>query len=295
MSIAKTPSGRAYLHIWREGTAYEISNKLSLYKEWNNVRFTLLPHPPEAGIHQRDIRQPLPFPDQVFDAVYANHVLEHLTPAEGSRFVGELLRMLKPGGICRIVVPDLESTCREYLDCLATGLSDPSEQNLKRYRFAVLALIDQMVRDDSGGLLLELLKRGDFDVEQVRRRSGDVFEKYFPPRQPEPTLLQKIRTHSPRLLAYEILRRAKLALIRNDPRKTREANKWMYDRLSLRHLLEQAGFNQFSVRSHGDSEIPDWDRYNFDKSNRGDYPIEPSQYVEARKPLQQGNSTHNSP
>ncbi len=43
-----------------------------------------------------------------FDAVYTTHTLEHLYPDEVAQALGEILRVLKPGGFAMIVVPDLE-------------------------------------------------------------------------------------------------------------------------------------------------------------------------------------------
>src|SRR5687767_15071929 len=105
MKIQQTPGGRTYLHVWREGTAYETQKGLVFHKEWTNIKFALLPIAPRKNVYVLDIRRPLSFPAASFDAVYANHVLEHLTPDEGRKFVGELYRMLKPAGICRVVVP----------------------------------------------------------------------------------------------------------------------------------------------------------------------------------------------
>jgi predicted SAM-dependent methyltransferase len=284
VKIRRTPRGKANLHIWREGTAYEIQKGLLFYKEWNNVKFALLPIPPMADVHVQDIRRPLGFPAASFDAVYANHVLEHLTPEEGRKFVGEIHRVLKPGGICRVVVPDLETTCIEYLKALNEAAGDRSAERVQRYRWSVLDLIDQMVRDRSGGLHLELLKSGQFDIEYARYRNGDVFAEFFPPAR-RVGLKEKIFARTPIQLLYELLRRIKLLLIRGDPRRTREANKWMYDRLSLQLLVEAQGFERFVVKNFAESDIPDWDRYDFDRSNLGDYPLEPSCYVECRKPV----------
>lgn len=43
-----------------------------------------------------------------FDAVYCCHALEHLYPHEVNRALMEFRRVLKPGGLVVIVVPDLE-------------------------------------------------------------------------------------------------------------------------------------------------------------------------------------------
>lgn len=43
-----------------------------------------------------------------FDAVYCSHALEHLVPHEADQALREFRRVLKPGGVAIILVPDLE-------------------------------------------------------------------------------------------------------------------------------------------------------------------------------------------
>jgi predicted SAM-dependent methyltransferase len=282
--VKRAPDGRALLHIWREGTVYEAQKGLAFHEEWTTVQFSRLPVTHRRGMIVHDLRRPLPFTNDTFDAVYTNHVLEHLTLSEGGGFVRDVRRVLKPGALWRISIPDLERLARAYIHGLETWLASPSRGNLARYEFSALELFDQMVRDSSGGLLLEYLKAGRFDAAYVRERTGDVFDDFLAPQWREPTLIEKIRSRTARELATEARRRAKLVVWRGDPRKTREAAKWMYDRVSLPLLLEREGFLDVALKTFRDSDIEGWERYDFDRSSRGDYPLEPSLYVEGRKP-----------
>ena len=97
MKITQTPHG-TYLHIWREGTSFETQKSLMFHKEWTNIKFALIATPPSEDVYVRDIRRPLGLPTASFDAVYANHVLEHLTLDETRKFSAELYRVLKAGG-----------------------------------------------------------------------------------------------------------------------------------------------------------------------------------------------------
>ena len=54
-----------------------------------------------------DVRRGLPFPDSSVDCLYASHLLEHLERHEAVALVGEGRRVLRSGGVFRIVVPDL--------------------------------------------------------------------------------------------------------------------------------------------------------------------------------------------
>lgn len=55
---------------------------------------------------QIDITQPLPFKDGEIDVVFAEMVLEHITPQQAWSFIEEAYRVLKPGGKIRLVIPD---------------------------------------------------------------------------------------------------------------------------------------------------------------------------------------------
>ena len=55
-----------------------------------------------------DIRNALPWPDGSVEMAMASHVVEHITPHEAFRFFKEVHRVLKPGGVFRVIVPTLE-------------------------------------------------------------------------------------------------------------------------------------------------------------------------------------------
>lgn len=57
------------------------------------------------------------FADASVQEIYASHVLEHLSYQDRlPRALGELYRVLRPGGKAMISVPDLEVLCRLFLD-----------------------------------------------------------------------------------------------------------------------------------------------------------------------------------
>ena len=61
-----------------------------------------------------DVRKPFPLPDASFDLVYSEHMLEHLTYAEGQHCLRECFRVLRPGGTIRTATPSLERLARLY-------------------------------------------------------------------------------------------------------------------------------------------------------------------------------------
>jgi predicted SAM-dependent methyltransferase len=61
-----------------------------------------------------DARERFPLPDASFELVYSEHMIEHLTYAEGQGCLRESLRVLKPGGRIRVATPSLERLARLY-------------------------------------------------------------------------------------------------------------------------------------------------------------------------------------
>lgn len=61
-----------------------------------------------------DIRWPLPFPTNYIDRIYSEHVLEHVTYKTAVHFLREAHRILAPGGVMRIAMPDLDDLIEGY-------------------------------------------------------------------------------------------------------------------------------------------------------------------------------------
>lgn len=75
------------------------------------ARFRSLPD----NLMVHDLAKGIPFADNSVDVVYHSHLLEHLDRDVATVFMREIARVMKPGGILRIVVPDFERCCRAYL------------------------------------------------------------------------------------------------------------------------------------------------------------------------------------
>jgi len=58
----------------------------------------------------------LPFPDSIFDLVYASHILEHIPWYQVQDVLNEWVRLLKPGGRIEIWVPDAYKICKLLVD-----------------------------------------------------------------------------------------------------------------------------------------------------------------------------------
>ena len=62
-----------------------------------------------------DLRKRLPFPDGLIDAVFHEHLIEHLTYHDAIQVLSECARVLRPGGILRVTVPDFGRYLNSYV------------------------------------------------------------------------------------------------------------------------------------------------------------------------------------
>jgi len=105
-----------------------------------------------------DLARGIPYESDSVDAVFHSHLFEHLDRDVGRRFVTEVRRVLKPGGVHRVVVPDLEIVRRRYLDDLDQCQHDP-EHSIQHDNF-IEAMIGQCVwREAPGTSLRRPLRR----------------------------------------------------------------------------------------------------------------------------------------
>jgi predicted SAM-dependent methyltransferase len=63
-----------------------------------------------------NILKPLPFDDDSVDAIFHEHVIEHVPGLAGYQFLRECHRVLRAGGIMRIVAPDASKYMASYFD-----------------------------------------------------------------------------------------------------------------------------------------------------------------------------------
>ena len=62
-----------------------------------------------------DVRRRFPFEDRLFDYIFSEHLIEHVSLEDGEFFLRECLRCVKPGGRIRIATPDLRRLVAGYL------------------------------------------------------------------------------------------------------------------------------------------------------------------------------------
>ncbi len=65
-------------------------------------------------IDHADATRRIPVGDGAVDVLYSSHMLEHLDRRDAENFLREVFRVLRPGGIFRVVVPDIRIHVERY-------------------------------------------------------------------------------------------------------------------------------------------------------------------------------------
>lgn len=247
--------------------------------------------PRSSTVRLWDLRKDLPFPDSSFDVVYHSHVLEHFSRTDGLQFLNHCFRVLRPGGIIRVAVPDLEMIARRYLNALELALGGDGNEGAK-YDWAMIELYDQTVRDRSGGAMVEFVRTASqSELELVEERLGGELRRmhnsHGAPLTPDAQDRHLVG------LARRVYRAALRILLGPDGlaaydlgkfRRSGEIHQWMYDRYSLARALEDAGFFQPHRVGPADSAIPRWVEYHLDTEPDGSTYKPDSLYMEATRP-----------
>ncbi len=139
------------------------------------------------SVNYGDIVRGLPVPDRSCAGVYCSHVLEHLSLADCRAALRNTLRILKPAGVFRCVVPDLAHSAAVYLSDASPGAAHTFMRNTalgEETRSSALGLILAIFGHsrhrwmwDYPSLAAELLEAG---FSRVRRAAlGDSEHERF--------------------------------------------------------------------------------------------------------------------
>lgn len=236
----------------------------TFHPDWTNLDFA--PHPPHVLGY--DLRHGVPFPDGLFDAVYHSHVLEHMSRQGAPDFLRECLRVLRPGGILRVAVPDLEGIARAYLGALeASAQGQPGADD--RHEWMVIELVDQLARHVRGGEMRDFWRRDpvparDFILSRVGAEARGHMDA-----------VRGQQGRTPGVPSPDEVGRFRLS---------GECHLWMYDRQSLARLLREVGFEDVHVVRADESAIGDFSSYGLEVEPDGAVRKPDSLFMEARRP-----------
>jgi SAM-dependent methyltransferase len=225
-----------------------------LHSDWINL--DLVPRP---EVLAADLRNGIPFRSNSLDVVYHSHVLEHFRRSEGRSFISECHRVLKPGGVIRIGIPDLEQMARIYLEKLEAALTG-DRAAAADYEWILLEMYDQVVREVPGGdMLAYMMSAGVVNEKFIIERFGKEAHGIF---------ANARRLHAEGRFRPQPTRE-------NDPlrlsrfRMSGELHFWMYDRHSLGRILEETDFCGQKVVAADESRIPEFRSYCLDMDPEG--------------------------
>lgn len=263
-------------------------------KDWQNFDFS----PADIGITYANLLARLPLEDGSCSVVYSSHFFEHIPRGRISKFLQECNRILEPGGILRLVMPDTEEICEEYLRQIQQG------DGLKS-QLLILQLVDQYVRNTPGGELgrfynmIGSMPDNEEIVDYVKKRNGHIVET-VPNRRFVDRLRGKIFSVESFADFANLVRSALNAMhIRGVsavlPSAFREQNvsfaavgekhQWAWDFTQLKNCLVAADFLDVKRVSHNQSKIIDFPFYPLDVDRDGT-PRKgaESMFIEAQKP-----------
>ena len=269
------------------------------HPDWTNVDIVST----GESVIAHDLTQGIPFPDASFDVVYHSHLLEHIPKTEAESFLKECRRVLRPQGVLRIVVPDLEQIARTYLIALEQA-SSGSQEWASNYDWILLEMYDMTVRNESGGEMAAYLAREKIAEKFVEKRCGIPIQKWRNDLLEKSTQLKSVsiqesqlqhflkRIHwffsdpgyrKHRLLKSLLGKKEYKALQIGRLRQSGELHQWMYDRYSLTLLLEKCGLENIVQQSATESYLKNWTSFNLDTEADGTIYKPDSLYIEATK------------
>ena len=256
---------------------------------WVNIDF----HSHHPGVRRVNLLRRLPFADNSFDVVYSSHVLEHFSRDTAASLLRECHRILKPGGILRVVVPDLENVCREYLRILE--LVNSSTQAREQYDWIILELLDQLTRTEPSGLMRRFKSELAASNRQEMLNYVTARTENKPSSQPTSySFADRFRRLSVQKVVTKIIY-FYVGVVRHlfppslrativDNTMIGEKHKWMYDRHGMSLLLAACGFSDIQFLTASESRIPNLLEDRLDVNQDGRPYKNVSLYSEARKP-----------
>lgn len=245
-----------------------------IHKDWINIDFSRS----SKLVKRVNVLEGLPFEDNSIDVVYSSHFFEHISKEDSDYILSEIYRVLKKQGIVRIVVPDLQNLCEEYLNVLSNM---DKQGNKYKYDWITTELLDQMVRSSRGGDMIKILLDKETEnnsvlVEYIKERVG---ENVINHKEQAFTVKEKLKLFKlekmPEILLYSYLKLIKLFIPKNVRKnlfldtKVGERHVWMYDKYSLGEKLNKAGFLQVEFMKHDESRIPSFSSYHLDTNEDG--------------------------
>jgi SAM-dependent methyltransferase len=135
-----------------------------------------------------DVRNGLPFPSNTVDSIYSTHMFEHFYPDELQMLLRECLRVLRPGGGIRLIVPNLASAISAYSQKQSAWFYDSFPRHFDSLggRFSNFVFCDGQHRTAFDfSYLDEVLRQSGFrEVEPSAEGTSRLYGQQVPPYEP---------------------------------------------------------------------------------------------------------------
>jgi len=90
----------------------------------------------KAGFRFADLRRGVPLRDNSADVIFTSHFVEHIKKNDARKFLRDCYRALKPGGLMRIIVPDLDIAFAMFQEGKVEEMQDLFFYNAEHYDFS---------------------------------------------------------------------------------------------------------------------------------------------------------------
>jgi hypothetical protein len=223
---------------------------------------------PHLGALKQNDQKPLRLASDFFGGGYSSHVSEKLPRSVARFFLKGCFRVLRSGGVLRVVVPDLEANAQLYRSYFKkTWTRRPRTKDF--HEWLTLELLDQITREMTGGEILEFWRRRPLrDAKLLEKRVGGDFRRAISGLENE--RVQEEKPRSPR------------AALRF--RRSGGIHRPRYEGVSLRMLIEQTVLACVKVCRADEYGIPNFPNYHRDTDMEGRVRKPNSLFTEGVKP-----------
>lgn len=136
---------------------------------WENAGWSILDHKLNESTEHKiaGSAENIALPDQSCQAIFCSHVFEHIPHVQLPLILSEINRVLVPGGILRILTPNLERICKAYVE----KDNDFFNQALEE---------DETIRKDLGfgGMLMNFIVSPGQDTVLINRQLNKFIAGY---------------------------------------------------------------------------------------------------------------------
>jgi len=171
-----------YLTQHRQEPKLQIGCQSHPFDGWLNVDI----EPKAAGIAYMDATKAFPLPENTFAYVYSEHMIEHISLDDGLYMLKECYRIMKPGGVIRLVTPNLRFLMEFYTGAKSDTQAAYKEFSKRYFKQPVLfndaVVINNFFRDWGHKFIHDedslhgILKIAGFQAI----RTGSVYESEHP-------------------------------------------------------------------------------------------------------------------